>query len=165
MFAYFFFTCCFFVVLSDRNKGVTCIIHLFPLVGGTRGTSSPFLSPFSQSQEIFCGPLYYSPVPLALQERRWHNSYLKSPGIKPRNKGMVPNPLPGIFLQSERGPKLAEGAEGDDTMTSSTPNTPSSPSQPQHQPPHISVDQSIFATVELGTGSKWIWLSWFFGLA
>lgn len=88
-----------------------------------------------------------------IKERRWHNSYLKSPGIKPRNKGMVPNPLPGIFLPSERGPKLAEGAEGDDTMTSSTPNTPSSPSLPQHQPAHISVDQSIFATVELGTGN------------
>uniref|UniRef100_A0A0P4W486 Ras-GEF domain-containing protein n=1 Tax=Scylla olivacea TaxID=85551 RepID=A0A0P4W486_SCYOL len=87
-----------------------------------------------------------------IKERRWHNSYLKSPGIKPRNK--VPNPLPGIFLQSERGPKLNEGAEGDDMTTPPTPNTPSSPSLPQHhQAPHISADNAVFAPVELGTGN------------
>ncbi|MPC76450.1 hypothetical protein E2C01_070861 [Portunus trituberculatus] len=91
----------------------------------------------------------------SVMERRWHNSYLKSPGIKPRNK--VPNPLPGIFLQSERGPKLNEGAEGDDMTTPPTPNTPSSPSLPQHhQALHISADNAVFAPVELGTGSEWL---------
>nr|XP_053641752.1 son of sevenless homolog 2-like [Cherax quadricarinatus] len=90
------------------------------------------------------------------KDRKWPNNYLKSPGIKPRNKGMVPNPLPAIFQQSERGPKLVEGADGDDTphlLTPPTPTTPCTPPPPQSHPPHTAVDNAIFAPVEIGTGN------------
>lgn len=92
------------------------------------------------------------------KDRKWPNCYIKSPGIKPRIRGMIPNPLPPKFPQPERGHKPPEGADGDDTphmLTPPTPTTPCTPPPPppQSQPPHTVVDNAIFAPVEIGTGN------------
>lgn len=77
-----------------------------------------------------------------IKDRKWPASFLKSPGIKPRNSRTVPNPLPHMF-ERERGTKMVEG-DGDDTPQMITPPTPSTPCTP----PHTAHD-SIFAQVEI----------------
>ncbi|XP_069191942.1 son of sevenless homolog 2-like [Procambarus clarkii] len=91
------------------------------------------------------------------KDRKWPLNYTKSPGIKLRSKGIVPNPLPTIF-QSERGTKLSEGADGDDTphlLTPPTPTTPTpcTPPLPQPQLLHMGANATVFAPIEIGTGN------------
>lgn len=81
------------------------------------------------------------------KDRKWPASFLKSPGIKPRSSRTVPNPLQPYF---DRGQKLVDVGDGDDTPHVITPPTPSTPCTP---PPPAIADSCIFAPVEIGNSA------------
>lgn len=122
-------------------------------------------------------------IPVILQDRKWPNNYLKSPGIKIRNKAM-PNPLPPRPhpCPNEGGGHLSKGMlEGDEVSVSGmagvsgggsergtpTPTSPNTPitlpaiqqtqqlHQDQQQQQHsATADTAIFCPVEIPAFSK-----------
>lgn len=120
--------------------------------------------------------------PVILQDRKWPNNYLKSPGIKIRNKAM-PNPLPPRpHPCPNEGGHLSKGMlEGDEVSVSGmagvsgggsergtpTPTSPNTPitlpaiqqtqqlHQDQQQQQHsATADTAIFCPVEIPAFSK-----------
>lgn len=88
--------------------------------------------------------------------RRFADTYLKSPGIKPRGAGRGPHPGPLPSIEStllRSNTRLTEDREPHSPRVQNTPPTPSTPLTPPHSANATANDSSVFAHVLIPSGN------------